>query len=376
MDYEFNEQQQMLKKSARDFLTTNCPPSLVKEMEEDEKGYSSVLWQQIAELGWTGLIVPEKYGGSDGDFLDLMVLIEEMGRALTPVPFFSTVILGGLVLIEAGDEAQKQNYLPRLVDGNLILSLALTEPEGGWSPASIRMPATTDKDDYILDGTKLFIENANMADYLICAARTSDSIEGGISLFLVDAKDPNIKYTLLKTIAKDKQYEVVFDKVKVPKQNVIGEIGNGWSVLEKVLAKAAIAKSIEMVGGMQQSLEMTTEYAKQRVQFERPIGSFQAVQHHCANMLIATEGSRWLAYKTAWLASEGFPYLKEAYMTKAWVSDAYQQVARLGVQVHGGLGIMKEHEMQLYFRRAKSAEVILGDPDFYREKVAVELFDL
>ena len=223
----------------------------------------------------------------------------------------------------------------------------------------------------MLDGTKLFVSDAHVADWIIVVAKTNE----GISLFLVEGKATGLAITQLDTIAKDKQCEVVFEKVKVGKEALIGEPGKGWSEVDRVLQRAAVAKCCEMVGGAQKVLEMTVDYAKERVQFSQPIGSFQAVQHHCSNMFIAVEGSKWLAYRTAWLVSNGFSHLKECYMAKAWISDAYQRVVRLGLQVHGGMGLMKDYELQFYFREAKGTEVALGDADFYREKVACQLLD-
>jgi len=376
MDFTLNEEQEMIKRNAREFLTENCPPSLVKEMELDEKGYSPVLWKQMAEMGWLGLVFPEKYGGTDGNFLDLMVLVEELGRALAPAPFFSTVILGGLLILEAGNESMRKTYLPKIAEGELVFSLALTEPEGGWEQASIKVQAVSDKDGYLISGTKLFVADAGIADYLICAARTDTSSDNGVTLFLVDARNPKIEYTRLNTMTRDKQCEVIFNQVRVTNQDIIGELNKGWDLLQKVLAYAALAKSIEMLGGMQKTLELTAEHARQRVQFGQPIGKFQAIQHHCANMLISLDSSRWLAYRTAWMMSKGLPCLKEVYLTKAWLSNAYQKLIRLGVQVHGGIGIMEEYETQLYFRHAKAAEVAFGDTDYYREKAAQQLLDL
>ena len=374
MDFSLNEEQEMLKKAARDFLTTNCPASLVKEMEEDEKGYSPELWHDMAELGWMGLVLPEEYGGTGGDFLDLSVLLEEMGRALLPGPFFSTAVFSNLVLLEAASEGQKHQLFPKIAHGQVILTLALHEPEVELAPAFFTTRAMPEGDDYIINGTKFFVPDARVADHIICVARTADTgTSEGLTLFLVAGNSPGLQCNLLETMARDKQCEVVFDGVKVSSKNIIGEIGKGWSYVEKVMPKVAVAKSMEMIGGAQQVLEMSTEHAKTRVQFDQPIGSFQAIQHHCANMLVDVNSSRFLAYRTAWMISEGIPCLKECYMTKAWVSDAYRRVTRLGTQVHGGIGVIKDYDMQLYFRKAKMAEIALGSGDFWREKLIPEI---
>lgn len=375
MDVRLSEEQEILRKAARDFLTDKCPKTLVREMEKDEKGYSPQLWQEIADLGWMGLVFPEKYGGSGMSFLDLSILLEEMGRACFPGPFFSTVILGGLPILDAGSDEQKQKYLPEITSGKTIFTLALTEASGKYNAESVKVKATADGNTYVINGTKLFIPDANVADYILCVARTDDKAkaEEGITVFIVDVKSPGISTTALKTIARDKQCEVVFKQVKVPKVNILGELNHGWSEIQKTIERAAIAKCCEMVGGMQAVLDMTVPYVKQRIQFDVPIGVFQAIQHHCVNMLVDVESSRVIAYEAAWKLSNGLPYSREAAMAKAWVSDAYQRVVALGTQSHGGVSIMEDHDLPLYFRRAKAAELTFGDARFHRKTVARKL---
>ena len=375
MDLSLNEQQEMLRKMARDFLISQCPKSLVREMETDSRGYPPELWREIAQLGWLGLAIPTGYGGEGSTFLDSVVLLDEMGRACFPGPFFSTVILGASTILEAGSNEQKEDMLPRICQGDLLLTLAFAEQHVQYKPDDMSTKATASEDGYVISGTKLFVPDAHVADYMICVARTQDTgnKEQGISLFLVDNKSQGIVYTPLQTITGDKQYEVVLDKVAVPSQSLLGKLDQGWSYLKKVLQKAAVAKCAEMIGGAQYVLEMTVSYAKERVQFERPIGSFQAIQHHCANMATDVDGARLITYQAAWMLSEGLPCDKEIAMAKAWVSDAYQRVTTLGHQVHAGAGFIIDHDMPLYFRRAKAAEVAFGDADFNRELVAQEL---
>ncbi len=372
MDPRLSEEEEILKKSARDFLTDKCPKTLVREMEKDEKGYSPQLWQEIADLGWLGLIFPENYGGGGMDFISLAVLLEEMGRALFPGPFFSTVLLGGLPILDIGTDEQKQKYLPEIINGKAIFTMALTEPVGGYTAASIKVKATAEGNNYVINGTKLFVPDASVADYILCVARTDDKAkaEEGITIFIVDAKSPGIKITVLDTIAKDKQCEVIFDNVKVPRGNILGELNQGWSEIQKTIERAAVAKCCEMVGGMQAVLDMTIPYVKERVQFDVPVGVFQAVQHHCVYMLVGVEGSRATTYDAAWRISTGRPYSSEAAITKAWVSDAYQSVVALGTQAHGGVSIIEDHDMPLYYRRAKAAELAFGDARFHRKTVA------
>ncbi len=373
MDLELSEDQKMLRKTARDFLVNECTKAFVREMERDEKGYSPELWRKMADLGWMGLPFPEQYGGWGGSFLDLVVLMEEMGRACLPGPFMSSVVLSGLTILKTGSEAQKQQYLPAIAQGD-ILTLALTEPNGGYDAASIHTKATAYGDEFVITGTKFYVPDAQIASHMLVLARTKDGArEDGLTLFIVDARSPGIKYTPLKTIGSDKQHEVVFDNVKVPKTNLVGQLNHGWHAAQRALQLAAVAKCAEMVGAAQQVLEMTTAYAKERIQFDKPIGSFQAIQHHCANMLIDIDGMRMLTYEAAWLLSMGLPADKEVAMAKAWVSDAVVRVAKLGHQVHGGVGYTIDHDLQLYYRRGRAAQFLFGDANYHRETVASKL---
>ena len=369
MDLGLDESQQMLKASAREFLEAECPDTYVRDMEEDERGYTPEMWGRLAEQGWLGLIFPESYGGVGLGFLDLAILLEETGRALLPGPFFSSVVMGGMAVMDAGSDAQKSELLPSIADGQLIVSLALTEPSARWDAAGVTTTARPVGDGYVIDGAKLFVPNAHVSDNLIVAARTGQGARD-VTLFVTPSRGDGIRQTLLKTIASDRQSEVVFDGLSVPASQVLGEVNGGWDTVERVLQWGAVGKCAEMVGGAQQVLDMTVEFAKQRIQFGRPIGSFQAVQHHCANMATDVEGSRYLTYQAAWRLSEGLPADREVAMAKAWVSDAYARVCAVGHQCHGAIGFTKEHNMQLYSRRAKAAELAFGDTDFHLEHVA------
>ena len=376
MDLRLSEEQEILKKSAREFLADKCPKKLVKEIDKDEKGYSPQMWQEIAGLGWTGLIFPETYGGGSMSFLDLAILLEEMGRACFPAPFFSTVLLGGLPILDLGTSEQKQKYLPDIASGKKILTLALVEPEGTpYEASNIQVKAAASGSGYVINGTKLFVPFAHAADYLLVAARTQNSAnpEDGITIFIVDAKSPGITTTVLKTMASDKLCEVIFKDVRVARENILGQLNKGWDGLQKIIQRAALAKSCEMVGGMQAALEMTLEYVKKRVQFDALIGSFQAIQHHCVNMLVDVESSRVITYEAAWRLSKGMPYSDEAEMAKAWTSDAYSRVVATGTQAHGGVSIIEDHDMPMYFRRAKAAELAFGDGKFHRKNIARSL---
>ncbi|MFC1920956.1 acyl-CoA dehydrogenase family protein [Chloroflexota bacterium] len=375
MDFTLSEEQEMLKTMARDFLTDKCPKTFVKAMEEDEKGYSPEIWAEMAELGWMGLVFPEKYGGSEMSFLDLSVLLEETGRACLPGPFFSTVVLGGLPILDAGSDGQKQEYLPKIAGGEAIFTLALTEVGAGYDAASIRVKATDEGDGYIIEGTKLFVPDAAIADYMICVARTDDkgAAEDGITVFIVDAKSEGISTKVLNTIANDKQCEVVFNKVKVPKENILGEPNKGWEIVRMIIEKAAVAKCCTMVGAMEMVLDMTVEYAKERKQYDQPIGAFQVIQHYCANMAIDVDGSRFGTYRAAWMLSEGMPCHEEAAIAKSWINEAFERFIALAHQIHGAIGVTIDHDLQYYTKRAKSAQLTFGNSDYLREIIAQEM---
>ena len=369
LDFDLNEDQKILRSMAHDFLVVECPKKLVKEMVKDEKGYSPELWRKISELGWMGLVFPEKYGGAGGSFLDLAVLLEEMGRVCLPGPYFSTVVLGGMTILNMGNEAQKKDLIPKIVQGELIVTLALAEPGVRYNIGNLSTRATESGDNFIIDGTKLFVSDAHIADSIICVARARQ----GITLFLIDGKSSGIRCTMLKTIAGDKQCEVNFERVKVPRENILGELGNGRQALEETLRKATVAKCAEMVGGAQQVMNMTLDYAKERVQFGRPIGSFQVIQHYLANMLTDVESARFVTYEAAFDLNRGLPAIKQVSVAKAWVSEAFRRVTAIGHQIHGGIGFSADYDLYLYFRRAKAAEVTLGDPEFHRQIVAQEI---
>jgi alkylation response protein AidB-like acyl-CoA dehydrogenase len=375
MDLGLSEEQEMLKKSARDFLQRECPKKLVRQLDESDEGYSSELWRKMAELGWMGLAFPEEYGGSGRNFLDLAILLEEMGYNIVPGPFFSTVVLGGPTILTAGNEEQKMKFLPKIARGGMILSLALTEPTASYDAASVNTKAIARNGEYVIKGTKLFVLNANVADYILCVARTrkTKGPEDGITVFLVDARSPGLTCTVLKTLAHDKQCEVVFDNVTVSERSIVGERDEGWWTVKDLLQKAAVAKCAEMVGGAQAALDMAVNYAKERVQFGRPIGSFQAIQHYCANMAMDVSGSRLITYKAAWKVSEGIQAALDVAIAKAWASEAYGRVTLLAHQIFGAIGFTMDHDIHLYYRQAKAAEIIFGGADFHRAVVAREL---
>lgn len=373
MDLGFTEDQEMLKTMARDFLTTECPKTLVREIEESELGYSPELWRKMGEQGWMGLLLPEKYGGAEAEWMSLILLLQEMGHNVTPSPYFSTVVLCGLPILAAGTEEQKDEFLTKICNGEIIMALAWTEPTAVYTPDGINTRAVADGDDYVISGTKLFVDDAAVADYLLCVTRTKDGAtpEEGITLFLVDAKSSGVTRNPQVTIAMNQQCQVIFDKVRVPKKSILGELDNGWPIMQRLWDQAMVCECARMVGGMEYVQEITLEYAKTRVQYGRPIGGFQVIAHYCADMWGDVETSRNITYDAAWHVGENDDEAHvRATIAKAWISDTYLRVTQKGVHIHGAIGMTRDHDMGLYYRRAKVYEETFGAADFHRAELA------
>jgi 3-oxocholest-4-en-26-oyl-CoA dehydrogenase beta subunit len=369
MELDLNQEQKILSKSARDFLRKECPKSLVREMRDDEKGYSPALWNKMAELGWLGVEIPEEYGGTGGDFLDLCLLLEAMGEACLPGPFFATAVLGISAILAAGSDEQKKTLLPRVAEGQGLMTLALTEPGSWYGASQLSTRAQKNGGAYQLNGVKLFVDNAHVADHILCAAKAGP----GLSLFIVDAQSPGLKINLLKTLGYEKQCQVVLENVAVPDTGVLGPLGGAGPFLEALENRAAVAKCAEMLGTMEPAFELSLAHVKEREQFGRPIGAFQSIQHHCANMAVALDSARYLTYQAAWRMAQGLPAEKEASMAKAYVSQASGLVTRLAHQIHGAISFCDEHDLHLYTRKAKTAAALFGDTDYHLEKVALNL---
>ncbi|MBW1708979.1 MAG: acyl-CoA/acyl-ACP dehydrogenase [Deltaproteobacteria bacterium] len=366
MNLDFTSEQDMLRDTVSRFLANECPYDRVKELEETAEGYSPELWQKMAELGWLGLLFPEEYEGYEGQFIDMIIIQEEIGKAVFPNPLFSTVIQCGSIILEGGSEEQKKELLGQIAEGSLIMALAQYEEDGSYLSSGIKMPAEADGDRYILNGTKMFVMDANISDKLIVAANIKDK---GLSLLLVDAKDTGITITKIPTIGKDNTCEVIFKDVRVAKENIIGSPGNGLEILEKINAKAAVAKAAEMVGSCKACIDITIDYAKQREQYGKPIGGFQVIQHYMANMLLAYDTSYNYLYRVACMVDEGEDFTAEASALKACLNENYKFVSERAVQIHGGIGTTREGDIGLFYRKAKSCEYICGDTDFHYENL-------
>lgn len=372
MNLDFTSEQDMLRESAVRFLAKECPYDRVKELEETHKGYLPELWRKMAELGWLGLIFPEAYSGYGADFQDLVILCEEMGRAAFPSPFFSTVIQCGLSILEGGSEEQKKNLLAGIAEGSLIMALAQYEEEGSYLTSGVQMRAEPSDDQYILEGTKLFTKDANVCDMFLVAAQAP---KPGLSLFLVNASDPGISVSKMPTIGKDNTCEVVFRHVRVTDENRVGPLGEGWNILRSVQAKSAVAAAAEMVGASKACIDMTSEYARQREQYKRPIGGFQIIQHYMANMLIRYDTIYNYLYQVAWMVDEGRDVSIDASALKAYANEAFKFISERAVQIHGGIGTTREADIGLFYRKAKSYEYLCGDTDFHYEQVMKGLLD-
>ncbi len=372
MDFNLSIEQKIIRESARDFLSRECPKELVRRFEETDESYPVDLWRKMAELGWMGLVIPEEYGGSGGSFQDLTILSEAMGYNICPGPFFSTTVLGCLPILEAGSEMQKKALLPGIAKGELLMTMALIEPDAAGDAASINATANPVKGEYVLNGTKLFVPYAEQVDYILWVGRTGkqEKHAEGIAIFIVDKRSPGITRTKLKTLIRDRQCEVVFEDVRTANESVLGKPGAGWPIVEDALEKSSVVLCAEMIGGAQAVLDMSLHYAKERTQFNRPIGSFQAIQHHLADMWMDIHGSRYLVYQAAWKISQGMKAGKEVAMAKARVGEAYRRVTILGHQIFGGIGFTKEHDMYLYHKRSISGDLHSGHADIHRDKVA------
>jgi alkylation response protein AidB-like acyl-CoA dehydrogenase len=365
MNFAFTEEQEQLRQFVRSFLEDKSPESAVREQMDTEQGYDPAVWSQMADqLGLQSLVIPEEYGGQGFTFVELGVVLEEMGRALLCAPFFSGVLAAQALLLSGDDEAKKA-HLPGIASGQSIATLAFTEESGKWDESGITLEATAASDGYTLSGVKSFVIDGHTAVLIVVAARTAN----GVSLFAVDGGASGLTREALSTMDQTrKQAKLTFDATPA---TLVGTDGAGWETMTTVLDLAAIALAAEQVGGAQLVLEMAVQYAKDRVQFGRPIGSFQAIKHKCADMLLEVESAKSAAYYGMWCAAELNEELPSvASLAKAYCSEAYFHAAAENIQIHGGIGFTWEHPAHLYFKRAKSSELLFGDPAYHRELLA------
>lgn len=377
MDFSFTEEQEALRESARAFLKDNSSSEQVRETMQSEVGYEAATWQRIAaEMGWAAVTIPEEYGGLGLSQIELVALMEEMGSALLCSPFFATICQAANALIIEGSEQQKQEWLPRLAAGEKTAALAYSEANGRSGADGVEAIAKKTADGFTLDGEKSYVIDGHTADLLIIAARTQGSTgSDGVSLFVVPADTAGVTRTYLATMDQTrKQAQITLERVAVAASALIGNEGRGWDTLQRTLDLAAVALAAEQVGGAQRCLDMTVEYTKERIQFGRLIGSFQAIKHKCADMLLKVESARSAAYYAGWAAATGDPELPVlASLAKAYCSEAYFHCAADSLQIHGGVGFTWEYDVHLHFKRAKAGEQLLGAPSYHRELVAQKI---
>jgi alkylation response protein AidB-like acyl-CoA dehydrogenase len=374
VDFGFSEEQEMLRDAAKRFLADNCSTKFVRQMMADPTAHDAAFWSKLVGQGWPGLLIPADYGGTDGTFLDMTVIVEELGKALIPGPFFAAALLGAPAFIEGGSDAQKKEFLPKMAEGKFIATVAIAEAPGRFDAGGIELKATKKGSGYTLSGEKFFVPDAHAADAIVVATRTGGGGgEDGITLLCVPANEKGVTVTQLKTVDMTRRMcHVKFDNVQA--DTVLGKENGGWTVLRRVLEVATAALSTEMVGTAQKALDIAVEYAKTRVQFGKPIGSFQAIKHKCVDMMVAVENSRSLTYYAAWTVDERVPEASTAVpMAKAYASDMAKNVTSEAIQVHGGIGFTWEHDTHLYHRRALAGEANLGNAPIHRETVAKAL---
>ena len=374
MEISFSEDQNELRRAARRFLEVASSEERVRAAMETERGYDVATWAQLSEeLAWTALTIPEQYGGLGMSYLDLHSLMEEMGRALLCSPFFSTICLGANALLLGGSESQKERYLPGIAGGETTATLAFAETNGRMDAEGVEASYRRSDSGYILDGDKSYVLDGHTADVLIVAARSEGSNgAGGVSLFLVPGDADGVKRAWLPTMDQTRRLaSIELRGLALPDDALLGEEGRGWDLCERTLDLARIALAAEQVGAAEMCLDLSVEYAKVRKQFGRPIGSFQAIKHKCADMLMMIESARSAAFYASALAAQGDSDLEEAASSaKAFCSDTFFHCAAETIQIHGGIGFTWEHAAHMYFKRAKATETLFGDPAFHRERVA------
>ena len=377
MDILPSEEEQMLKNVAREFLEAEVSTALVREMELDGLGYPPALWKQMADLGWLGMSIPEEFGGQGLPLTYLGLILEEAGRVMAPVPLHSTMV-AALTLAAIGTDQQKQDILPAVSDGSMVLTWAVQERDARLIPDAIELDAKADGDGWILNGTKMFVDNFVVAERCLIAARTSpkSGSSQGISLFIVDPNGNGVNQTALVTLAKDKQSRVDFKDHRIERTALVGELDEGWPLVEAMLDRGTALLCCQMVGAARKDAEMAIEYAKNRVAFGRPIGSFQSVQHMLADMLLHVDGGEMLTFEALWKMDEGLPASVEVSQAKAFCNEKCESVVRTSQVIHGGIGFMMEFDLHLWFRRVTSWSLRLGTTYDHRARIASALLDV
>lgn len=374
MDLDFTEEQEMLRDLVRGVCAGVAPLTVVREIEDDPIGYPTELWTQLAELDLIGLLIPEAYGGSGMSMLEGAILYEEFGRALAPTPHFVSAVLGANVLLAAGSDAQRSTWLPGIATGATIFTNAWLEPDRGFGPRGVATTATPDGDGFVLAGTKRHVLFAAAADRLVVLARTGAGATD-VDLFLVDPKADGVTLTQQFSLASDTQYDVRFDGVRVGADDRVGAAGTGWATWDGVMHEAIILLAAQAMGGAQYALEITNQYAKDREQFDKPIGAFQAISHYLADAKTTVDGGTLLVYEAAWAAAEGHDLARLAPMAKLFACQTFRDVTAMAQQVFGGVGFTLDYDIQLYFRRAKQLQITWWNDRYLEELIATAVLD-
>ncbi len=374
LDLDFDQEQELLRQTARDVLARHSPLEVVREMEDDPVGYPAALWEQLGELDLIGLLLPEEFGGSAMSLIEGVALYEELGRALAPTPHFVSAVLSGGVLAAAGTEAQKEQWLRPVASGQAVLSPAWLEPENGFSPLGVETRAEADGAGFRLRGVKRHVLFASAADRLVVLARTGDDPDA-VDLFLVDPKTSGVTLRQQFSIGSDTQYEVTLSDAVVSEADRVGPAGSGWATWQQVLEPALVLLAAEAVGGARYALEITTQYAKDRHQFDKPLGAFQALAHYLADAVTNLDGAEQLVHEAAWAGATGRSLESLAPMAKLFACSTFRDITAMAQQVFGGIGFTLDFDIQLYFRRAKQQQLMWANDRVLEDAVAASLFD-
>jgi len=369
MDITLNEQQALIAETALAFAREALSPDRIRALEDDENGFDPTIWRRMVELGWAGAVFPARYGGSELGLFELALIVEALGRGAVPSPLFSCVVEAGLLLLDAGTPAQRSDWLPRIADGRTLLTTAIPEPHGALDPGAIRTQLIRSPRGWRVQGTKLFVRDAGAAEAILCLVRDGEGAEA-LSFVLVPSRAQGVARRRLRASGGESLWEVVFDDVYVGEDALVGPPGGAWPFVERLLARGAVLKAAELAGIGQAALDLTVEYAKTRVQFGKPIGTFQTVQRHCAEMYRDITLSRLLAWQAAARLAAGLPALRESGMAKAKASEVIPRVTRTAHQVHGAFGFYRAYPLELYYHRAIAAAATYGDAMHHRRRLA------
>jgi alkylation response protein AidB-like acyl-CoA dehydrogenase len=374
MNLDFSEEQIALREMVRGLCAEHAPPAAVRRMEDDPKGYTEEFWKQLGQLGLLGLLIPEAYGGSAQTLLEAAIVYEEMGRALAPAPHFPSAVLGAGALLAAGSEKQKKDWLPRIASGEAILTPAWLEPRRGFGPRGVQLRAEPSQGGFLLTGEKRHVPFASAATRLLVLARTGPA-DADLGLFLVDPTAAGVSLTQQRSLAADTQYDVRLSGVRVPAESRIGAAGTGWATWDAVMHDAIVLLAAWAIGGAERALEITVQYAKDREQFDKPLGAFQAISHYLADAATLVDGGKTLVYEAAWARAAGRSIARLAPMAKLFACQTWRDVTAMCQQVWGGVGFTLEYDIQLYFRRAKQLQITWWDTRYLEERVAALVLD-